>query len=101
LPTIINTFRFSWYYLLLDLIAPHRLPWRKLSDQKEVRDVKLRYRKEGDKDYEAIYGKMKCSSDLVKILTYFDGLRYADSKFKVLNMLLNTFIFSTRLRIRI
>jgi hypothetical protein len=85
----------------LNLIAPHGLPWRKLSDQKEVRDVKLRCRKEGDKDYEAIYGKMKCSNDLVNIITYFDGLRYADSKFKVLNALLNALIFSTRLRIRI
>jgi hypothetical protein len=66
----------------LDLIISPGLPWRKLSDKNDVRDVKIRCRQAGTREYEAFYNGLKeCRAELVKILNYLDGLDYVESKF--------------------
>lgn len=70
----------SWFYLLLDLIVITGLPWRKLSDKNDVRDNKLRCRKEGNPEFDALYqGITKCRKELVSVISYIDGLAYVET----------------------
>ncbi|CAC35855.1 Protein kinase domain-containing protein [Caenorhabditis elegans] len=60
----------SWFYLLLDLILPRGLPWRKMNEKGEVLKEKEECRKE--KRDKLFYG-IKHASELNKILDYIDS----------------------------
>ncbi|KAI6231303.1 Protein kinase domain-containing protein [Aphelenchoides besseyi] len=66
----------SWFYLLMELIQPSGLPWRKMSEKSEVKECKIRCRNEGSTEQDQLYHKQKGRTELIKIITYIDQLRY-------------------------
>uniref|UniRef100_A0A7E4ZUP2 Protein kinase domain-containing protein n=1 Tax=Panagrellus redivivus TaxID=6233 RepID=A0A7E4ZUP2_PANRE len=65
----------SWFYLLLDLIVPKGLPWRRESEKVAVQKIKDACRQ----NTEMFFNKIKAENDLVKIIKYLDGLEYTDT----------------------
>ncbi|KAK0423517.1 hypothetical protein QR680_008183 [Steinernema hermaphroditum] len=65
----------SWFYLLLDLIAPAGLPWRKMSDKKDVQACKEECR---SAKREKLFQSFRCKEEFGKLLDYIDSLKYHD-----------------------
>lgn len=65
----------SWFYLLLDLIVPSGLPWRKLSDKHEVLKEKEECRKD---KRSSLFAGLRQTDYLSKVLDYIDGRAYQD-----------------------
>uniref|UniRef100_A0A914ZF57 Uncharacterized protein n=1 Tax=Panagrolaimus superbus TaxID=310955 RepID=A0A914ZF57_9BILA len=65
----------SWFYLLLDLIVPKGLSWRRESDKIIVQKIKESCRT----NPEMLFNKIKCEQDLTKIFSYLNNLEYTDT----------------------
>uniref|UniRef100_A0A915C3A5 Protein kinase domain-containing protein n=1 Tax=Parascaris univalens TaxID=6257 RepID=A0A915C3A5_PARUN len=65
----------SWFYLLLDLLLIHGLPWRKISDKNEVLTMKEECRKT---HRDKLFHGLKCKDEFGKIMEYVDSLHYED-----------------------
>uniref|UniRef100_A0AC34QR24 Protein kinase domain-containing protein n=1 Tax=Panagrolaimus sp. JU765 TaxID=591449 RepID=A0AC34QR24_9BILA len=63
----------SWIYLLIDLMIPKGLPWKRDSEKNEVLKKKLLFRENPH------FGNVKCEEDLVKVYKYVDSLNYSDT----------------------
>ncbi|TKR66642.1 hypothetical protein L596_022908 [Steinernema carpocapsae] len=65
----------SWFYLLLDLIVPTGLPWKKMSDKKEVMTCKEDCR---TTKRDKLFMTLRCREEFGKLLDYIDQLKYHD-----------------------
>uniref|UniRef100_A0AC35GQZ1 Protein kinase domain-containing protein n=1 Tax=Panagrolaimus sp. PS1159 TaxID=55785 RepID=A0AC35GQZ1_9BILA len=65
----------SWFYLLIDLLVPKGLPWRRENDKIIVQKIKETARKSP----EMLFNKIKCEEELTKVFTYLNNLEYTDS----------------------
>uniref|UniRef100_A0AC34FYM2 Protein kinase domain-containing protein n=1 Tax=Panagrolaimus sp. ES5 TaxID=591445 RepID=A0AC34FYM2_9BILA len=65
----------SWFYLLLDLLVPKGLPWRRETDKIIVQKIK-----ESCRNNPALFfNNIKCEEDLTKIFLYLSKLEYTDT----------------------
>lgn len=65
----------SWFYLLIDLILVGGLPWKKLYDKSDVLKAKEEAR-HGSRT--GLFGNLKHTDELNKIIDYIDTKAYQD-----------------------
>ncbi|KAH7695116.1 Protein C27D8.1 [Aphelenchoides avenae] len=66
----------SWLYLLLDIIHPDGLPWRKLTAKADVEQSKHECQQKGSN--EDMFKGLNCKEQLEKIFSYIVSLAYVD-----------------------
>ncbi|CAD5215135.1 unnamed protein product [Bursaphelenchus xylophilus] len=67
----------SWFYLLIDILIPKGLPWKKLSDKHDVRKAKEEFRSKGT--FLSTFPDIKYKMELLKIFEYIQQTQYCES----------------------
>ncbi|GMR41738.1 hypothetical protein PMAYCL1PPCAC_11933 [Pristionchus mayeri] len=65
----------SWFYLMLDVIQPSGLPWKRIQQREAVMQCKEDARR-GDKKAKLFDGLKSAETELGKIMDYIDHLQY-------------------------
>ncbi|CAD5234057.1 unnamed protein product [Bursaphelenchus xylophilus] len=68
----------SWFYLLLDLIVPVGLPWKKMAERDDVLKCKDEIREDSEKRNNTFFYRIPCKDYLTKMLQYIDSRGYTD-----------------------
>ncbi|CAD5210345.1 unnamed protein product [Bursaphelenchus okinawaensis] len=66
----------SWFYLLLDILMPKGLPWKKLAEKMDVRKSKEDLRTKGA--FLAMYPEPKYKNELLKVFEYIQNTQYGE-----------------------
>ncbi|KAE9418959.1 hypothetical protein Angca_008146, partial [Angiostrongylus cantonensis] len=65
----------SWFYMLLDFLAPRGLVWKSVCDKTIVMNLKKEIRTSLK---ELAFNGVKCKAELIEIMSYLDKLQYHD-----------------------
>lgn len=68
----------SWLYLLLDMLVPTGLPWKRFHDRPDVLRCKEELRTDRERRNNSLFNGIPCKDYLNKTMDYLDGLKYAD-----------------------
>lgn len=68
----------SWLYLLLDMLNPIGLPWKKFSEREDVLKCKEELRVDHERRHSSMYHGIPVKDFIDKVLKYIDEQGYSD-----------------------
>lgn len=68
----------SWFYLLIDMINPSGLPWKRYTEREDVLKCKEELRVENERRFATFFNGIPIKDFVDKCLKYIDGQGYSD-----------------------